>query len=663
MCGIAGIWRRRGRDAELTTQRMSLRLAHRGPDDSGIWHDPAVGVALGFRRLSIIDVSPAGHQPMQSASGRYTIVFNGEVYNFESIRAELKESGNAPAWRGHSDTEVMLAAIEAWGLDAAVKRFVGMFAIALWDGRERRLHLIRDRMGVKPLYYAPAATALLFGSELKAMTVAEEFPRAINRDAVALYTSYGYFPAPYTIYENVWKVRPGMIVTIDAEGGRSEREYWSLRDVITRATADRFTGSDEEAIEELHRVAAESVKLRMISDVPLGVFLSGGVDSSLVASLMQAESTVPVKTFTIGFSEQEYDEAPYAAAVARHLGTDHTELYVTPSDAMDVIPMLPDIYDEPFADSSQIPTYLVSRLARQKVTVSLSGDGGDEFFAGYHRYFLGRKLWDKVGLLPKLTRPLAGAALRSVPVRTWNTLLSPRRSILPRWLRRERAGERIHKLARAMVSRNPDWLYHEIVTQWVDVVEGANPIPIAITTPDSWPRIDDYTERMMYFDQISYLPDDILVKVDRASMAVSLEAREPLLDHRLIELAWRLPLGFKLRHGKGKWILKQLLSLYLPEALIERPKMGFGMPVDHWLRGPLRDWAESLLDPRRLRQEGFFNAGAVRARWDDHAAGAGEWQQYVWTVLMFQAWLDARKRDAAAEDVVNATVPALSVSD
>ena len=663
MCGIAGIWRRRGNDAGVTAQRMSLRLVHRGPDDAGVWYDSAAGVALGFRRLSIIDTSAAGHQPMHSASGRYTLVYNGEVYNFESIRAELQESGNASSWRGHSDTEVMLAAIEAWGLDAAVQRFVGMFAIALWDSRERRLHLIRDRMGVKPLYYTPAANALLFGSELKAMTVAEEFPHAINRDAVALYMRYGYVPAPYTIYENVWKVRPGTNVTIDAQGARSEREYWSLRDVITQASADRFKGSDDEAIEELHRVAAESVKLRMISDVPLGVFLSGGVDSSLVASLMQAESSAPVKTFTIGFSEQEYDEAPYAAAVARHLGTDHTELYVTPSDAMDVIPMLPDLYDEPFADSSQIPTYLVSRLARQKVTVSLSGDGGDELFGGYHRYFLGRKLWDRVALMPKLARPVASAALRAVSVGTWNTLLSPRRRFVPRLLRRERAGERIHKLARAMVSPNPDWLYHEIVTQWVDVVEGAHELPLGITTPDSWPRIDDYTERMMYFDQISYLPDDILVKVDRASMAVSLEAREPLLDHRLIELAWRLPLGLKLRHGKGKWILKQLLSRYVPDSLIERPKMGFGMPVDHWLRGPLRDWAESLLGERRLRQEGFFRVDAVRAKWEDHAAGVGEWQQYVWTVLMFQAWLDARKRDMGAGSDEAGAVPIMSVSD
>ena len=583
---------------------------------------------------------------MQSASGRYTIVFNGEVYNFESIRQELIQSGNAPSWRGHSDTEVLLAAFEAWGLEATVQRFVGMFAFALWDRREQKLHLVRDRMGVKPLYFAPTPGALLFGSELKAMTIAEEFPQAVNRDAVALYARYGYVPAPYTIYEHVRKVRQGTIVTIDAEGTWNERAYWSLRDVVTRGIDDRFTGSDDEALDALQRMVAESVKLRMISDVPLGVFLSGGVDSSLVAAMMQAESNVPVKTFTIGFREAEYDEAPYAAAVARHLGTDHTEHYVTPADAIDVVPSLPDMYDEPFADSSQIPTHLVSRLARQKVTVSLSGDGGDEFFGGYHRYFLGRRVWDKVQRVPKGVRPLASAALRVLPMGTWNTLLSPRRRFVPRALRRERAGERIYKIARAMTSSNPDWLYYEIVSQWKDVVIGARELPLEITTPHSWPVIDDYTERMMYFDQISYLPDDILVKVDRASMAVSLEAREPLLDHRLLEFAWRLPLSMKLRGGQGKWILKKLLSRYVPDSLIERPKMGFGIPIDHWLRGPLRDWAEELLSERRLREDGFFCVNAVRAKWNEHLAGSGEWQQHIWTVLMFQAWLDARRRDA-----------------
>jgi len=629
---------------------MTDCLVHRGPDDAGVWSDSAAGVALGFRRLSIIDLSPAGHQPMQSASGRFTMIFNGEVYNFAAIREELERGGLAPDWRGHSDTEVILAAFEAWGLDAAVKRFVGMFAFALWDGRERLLHLVRDRMGVKPLYYTAAHDAILFGSELKSMTVAEECPTTISRDALSLYTRFAYVPAPYTIYEDVWKVRPGMIVTFDADHRRTEREYWSLRDVIERTSADRFVGSDAEAIEKLDEVAREAVRLRMIADVPLGVFLSGGIDSSLVTALMQAQSSGPVKTFSIGFREAEYDEAHYAAAVARHLGTEHTELYVAPSDARDVIPKLPYIYDEPFADSSQIPTYLVSKLAREHVTVSLSGDGGDEFFAGYHRYFLGRKLWDKADSLPRFARPMAAAAMRAVPIRTWNTLLSPQRRFVPRALRRERAGERIHKLASAMSTTDPDALYREVVAQWPGLVPGARDLPIAITDRAAWPRIDDYIERMMYFDQVSYLPDDILVKVDRASMAVSLEAREPLLDHRLIEFAWRLPLSMKLREGGGKWILKKLLARYVPQTLIDRPKMGFGLPIDHWLRGPLREWGESLLNEKRLRDEGFFDARAVREKWTEHTAGRGEWQQYLWTVMMFQAWLDARRGEAVSAE-------------
>jgi asparagine synthase (glutamine-hydrolysing) len=415
----------------------------------------------------------------------------------------------------------------------------------------------------------------------------------------------------------------------------------------SRGIADRFTGSDDEAIAELHRIASDAVGLRMIADVPLGVFLSGGIDSSLVTALMQAQSAVPVKTFSIGFSEEDYDEAKHAKAVARHLGTDHTQMYVSSADALAVIPQLPSMYDEPFADSSQIPTHIVSRLARRHVTVSLSGDGGDELFGGYQRYFLGRQLWNRAQRLPRPARVMASRAMRAVPIAAWNHLLSPRRRYVPMTLRRHRAGERIHKLGRAMEAQSPDYLYDEVVSQWTDVVLGAPALPTVLTQRESWPPIDDFVERMMYADQVSYLPDDILAKVDRASMAVSLESREPLLDHRLIEFAWRLPLSMKLRDGKGKWILRRLLSRYVPESLFDRPKMGFGVPIDSWLRGPLRDWAESLLDERRLRDDALLRADVIRTKWAEHLATRGEWQNYLWTVLMFQAWLQLEREQGA----------------
>jgi asparagine synthase (glutamine-hydrolysing) len=646
MCGIAGAFLRgAGSRADLdpVVNAMACAIEHRGPDDSGVFIDERAGLSLGFRRLSIIDLSPAGHQPMQSASGRFVLIYNGEVYNYEAIRAELEGDGPI-AWRGHSDTEVMLAAVERWGLDGALSRFIGMFAIALWDRAEQTLHLIRDRLGVKPLYYSFAGEAVLFGSELKAIAAHPRFHGEIDRDVVGLYARYSYVPAPYTIYRDTWKLPPGCVLSVKLDGVCPEpRAYWDLQEVAPRAIASRFRGNDDDALEALDALVADAVRLRMVADVPLGVFLSGGIDSSLIAAAMQAQNSSPVKTFSIGFRESLYDEAQYAAAVARHLGTAHTELYVTPREAQDVIPLLPRMYDEPFADSSQIPTYLVSKLARQSVTVSLSGDGGDELFAGYHRYFLGQKLLRGVARVPRALRPPAGAALRAVPVWMWNRLLSPESRIMPRALRRDRAGERLHKFARAMNDRSDDALYYEIVSQWSNVVPGARPLPIAITSRAARAPIADTIERMMFFDQLSYLPDDILVKVDRASMAVSLEAREPLLDHRLVELAWSLPLSMKIRDGKGKWILRKLLTRYVPEALIERPKMGFGLPIDQWLRGPLRGWAEELLDARRLSQDGYFDAHEVRAKWDEHLGGRGEWQQPLWTILMFQAWLAERR--------------------
>jgi asparagine synthase (glutamine-hydrolysing) len=646
MCGITGLFARRvesqERLYELATT-MAMCIAHRGPDDSGVFTDADAGLGLGFRRLSIIDLSEAGHQPMISASGRYSLIFNGEIYNFAELRAQLEREGHAPSWRGHSDSEVILAAVEAWGLETTVKKFVGMFGLALWDRRERVLHLVRDRFGVKPLYYGWAAQTWVFGSELKALTSHPDFDRTIDRDAVALYARYAYIPAPHTIYRNARKLPPGSILSIPFEGTPEPRAYWSAADAATRGIANRFRGSDDEALHEVEAMLRESVRLRMISDVPLGVFLSGGIDSSIVAALMQAQNSAPVKTFTIGFAESEWNEADDAAAVAKHLRTDHTELRVTAQDAMDVIPLLPVMYDEPFADASQIPTYLVSKLARQSVTVALSGDGGDELFGGYNRYFIGRTLWRRFGFLPPPARRAASALLRTVPVGAWNSALAPSNRFVPKRVRRERAGERIHKLAHAMAAGSPDVLYQEIISQWTNVVPGSREPLVAVTDKARWPQIADYTERQMYLDQVSYLPDDILVKVDRASMAVSLEAREPLLDHRLAELAWTLPLDMKIRGGKGKWLLRKLLTRYVPEELIERPKRGFGLPIDSWLRGPLRPWAESLLDERRLKNEGFFAPDPIVRKWREHLAGKGEWQQYLWTILMFQAWLDGNQ--------------------
>lgn len=636
---------------------MADRLIHRGPDDSGVWTDESAGVAIAFRRLAIIDLSPAGHQPMQSASGRYHLVFNGEVYNFEELRAELAREGRAPAWRGHSDTEVLLAAFEAWGIEAAVPRFNGMFAFGVWDRHERLLHLVRDRVGVKPLYYAQCGSEFVFGSELKALAVCESVPRTVSRDALALYMRFACVPAPWTIYEGVRKQTPGTILTVSVDGTRlEEKPYWTVRDAVLRGKADPFRGSESEAADELERIARDSIRIRMIADVPLGVFLSGGIDSSLVTALMQAQSAVPVKTFSIGFSEEEYDEARHAAAIARELGTDHTELYVTSEDAQSVIPMLPSMYDEPFADSSQIPTYLVSRLARQRVTVSLSGDGGDELFGGYSRYFLGQELFRKFEIIPRGMRPFVSRGLRTVPVGAWDRLFSPRNRWMPAVLRRNRAGERIHQLGTAMVALEElDVLYFDVISLWRDVVPGAGDLPTAITRRDDWPLLDPI-ERMMLLDQLSYLPDDILTKVDRASMAVSLESREPLLDHRLIEFSWRLPLAMKVRKRKGKWLLREVLSRYVPPALFERPKMGFGLPIDHWLRGALRDWAESLLDERRLRTEGFLDVDAVRDRWRKHLEKRGNWQYYIWAVLMFEAWLEAERKSSAGVCEARASV-------
>jgi asparagine synthase (glutamine-hydrolysing) len=634
MCGITGFIdfnANAGADWLATTvTRMSDTITHRGPDDSGHWIDAECGVALGFRRLAILDLTPSGHQPMHSADGRYVIVFNGEVYNFKELRAELSALGHTFA--GTSDTEVMLASICEWGLEAAVKRFNGMFAFALWDRRERNLALVRDRLGIKPLYYGWSGTTFLFGSELKTLRAHPAFQTEIDRNSLALMMRHNYIPAPHSIYQGVHKLLPGTILTVSATaapGTDAEAvpaPYWSMREAAERGCADPFRGTPEEAVGELDDLLRRSIRDRMIADVPLGAFLSGGVDSSTIVAVMQTQSSIPVRTFTIGFNETEYDEAGYARAVAKHLGTDHTELYVTPQEAMAVIPRLPALFDEPFSDSSQIPTLLVAQLARAHVTVALSGDGGDELFAGYPRYAQAEHIWKRYGLLPAFGRK---------PVRRALELLAPD------------GNDRIQNWKDLLRMSRPQELYARLVSHYYrpgEVVRAAAEPGTALTERDQDPALPGFAEWMMYADQVTYLPDDILVKVDRASMGVSLEARAPLLDdHRVVEWAWRLPLSMKVREGSTKWALRQVLYRYVPRELIERPKMGFGIPLGQWLRGPLRDWGEALLNENRLKDEGFFNPAPIRRLWIDHVEGRAEEPYRLWDVLMFQAWLASQQ--------------------
>jgi asparagine synthase (glutamine-hydrolysing) len=627
-------------------------IVHRGPDDSGIWCDNEAGIGLAHRRLAIVDLSPAGHQPMPSGSGRYVLAFNGEIYNHLLLRAELEEIPPGPPlltggvnWRGHSDTETLLAGFDAWGIEATIKKTIGMFAIAVWDKQTRQLTLGRDRLGEKPLYYGwqgqGQQAVFLFGSELKALRAHPAFENRINRGALSLQLRHNYIPAPYSIYNGIAKLRPGCLLTVSLQQPVvKEWAYWSTLQLAEAGVAQPFTGTANQAVDDLETLLKSAVQQQMMADVPLGAFLSGGVDSSLVVALMQAQSNKPVKTFTIGFDEQSYNEAIYAKAVAKHLGTDHTELYVTSAEAMAVIPSLPGLYDEPFSDSSQIPTFLVSQLAKQQVTVSLSGDAGDELFCGYNRYTMSAKLWHKLALLPlPLRKQLAKMLVRASPVQ-WDRLMG----VLPlaNTKRPINMGDKIHKGAAVMTSTTIDELYANFITHWADatsVVIDSVSLPTLITASPDLNGLNAI-ERMMALDTMTYLPDDILTKVDRAAMGVSLETRVPFLDHRVVEFAWQLPLAIKLRDGQSKWPLRQILYRHVPKALIDRPKMGFGVPIDDWLRGPLRDWAEALLDETRLRQEGFFNPAPIRQKWSEHLSGQRNWQYHLWDVLMFQAWLE-----------------------
>ena len=650
MCGITGFLESsKNKDLsfyQATIAGMMAPIWRRGPDDSGEWLDPNSGIALGFRRLSILDLSPTGHQPMFSADERYAIVFNGEIYNFDQLRIDLAGLGHS--FRGHSDTEIILASICQWGIRETLHRANGMFAFAVWDRHERRLTLVRDRLGIKPLYYGWAGSAFLFGSELKALKAHPAFHAEIDRGALALYLRFNYIPAPYTIYTGFRKLLPGMTLTLAAEQPRelpAPELYWSARQVVESGLAHPFAGTDQAAVEELDLLLRESIHDRMIADVPLGAFLSGGIDSSAIVALMQVQSARPIQTFTIGFNENGYDEARHAKEIARHLGTDHTELYVTPQEAQAVIPNLPVLFDEPFSDSSQIPTYLISQLARQHVTVSLSGDGGDELFGGYNRYTWASKIWKTVGWIPFALRSFGASALNRFSPAAWNGLFSNK--LVPGSLRFSEPGEKIRKVALALSAASPEAIYLNLASHWQDpsaVVRSAVEPATLLTCPDGRPQIPDFTSWMMYMDLVTYLPDDILVKVDRASMGNSLESRAPFLDdHRVVEFAWRLPLHMKIRDGKGKWLLRQVLYRYVPEKMLERPKQGFGVPIDAWLRGPLRPWAESLLDKQRLQAENFFNPDPIHQKWQEHLSGKRNWQYHLWDILMFEAWLDANK--------------------
>ena len=638
MCGLTGFWDRRsasgGEELDAAVRRMGETLRHRGPDDGGSWVEAASGVALGFRRLAIIDLSPAGHQPMVSADGRYVIAFNGEIYNYRELRAELALP--AGRWRGSSDTEAMLEGFSRWGIAATLERLVGMFAIALWDRRERRLHLMRDRLGIKPLYWARFGPLVLFASELKALRAHPGWRPELDRDAMGAYLRFAYVPAPHTIYRGVRKLEPGCLLTIGGEGDERSAPFWSLGAVVAQGRAARRDLADGEAIEALDRLLREAVGRRMVADVPLGAFLSGGIDSSAVVALMQAQSARPVRSFTIGFHEAAYNEADQAKAVARHLGTDHTELYVEAGQARDVIPRLPDHYDEPFADSSQIPTVLVAELTRRHVTVALSGDGGDEIFAGYNRYVWAAALWRRLGWLPAPLRGAAGGLLRALPPAAWDSLFA----LIPSGARPRLAGDKLHKLAAILRADGADGLYRGLVSQWDDpaqlLAEGREPRGL-LSDPAVAHAVPDFVERMRYVDTLTYLPDDVLTKVDRATMAVGLEARVPLIDHRVVAFAWGLPARMLIRGGVSKWLLRQVLYRYVPPALVERPKMGFGVPIDFWLRGSLRDWAEDLLAEPALRETGLA-PGPIRARWREHLAGGRNWQHPLWVILMLQAW-------------------------
>lgn len=703
MCGFSGFITS---DASVLSRAhenvscMALAIQHRGPDDAGTWADASAGIALGFRRLSILDLSSAGHQPMRSANGRFIMTFNGEIYNHRDLRDLLStdQLGNpSQPWRGHSDSETLLACFEAWGLEETLQKTVGMFAIALWDTQTRTLHLTRDRFGEKPLYYgwvtpeSNASTAFVFGSELKALRAYPGFANPVSREALALYMRFTYVPAPYSIYQKIFKLEPGCLLSIDTsgsvhqtakllnaahvpsvpvayseplrppakQGGVHMQRWWSLASVVEVGAQNQIS-SENEGLEILEQYLKEAVRVQSLADVPLGAFLSGGIDSSCIVALMQAQAPSSIKTFTVGFEEAGFDESPHARAVAKHLGTDHNELFVSAKQAQAVIANLPTMYDEPFADSSQIPTHLICKAARKQVAVALSGDAGDELFGGYNRYIWAPRIWSRLAWLPYPARQALSALILSVPALGWDALSRSVNALKPASKNITRAGDRAHKLAARLGGvHNLDELFKSLVSEWQDPAqvvklaggESGDQISVFLREPasmlsDPWPAegVEQQQLRMMYRDSMTYLPDDILCKVDRAAMATSLETRVPFLDHRVAELAWRMPLDMKIRNGQGKWALRQILYKYVPKNFFERPKAGFAIPVGQWLRGPLKDWAESLIDEKRLEVEGYFYPKPIRDKWAQHLSGRFDHTASLWTVLMFQSWLESNSR-------------------
>lgn len=670
MCGIAGIISRRpvGRSVIV---RMIRPIANRGPDDEGVWFDPATRVGLGHRRLAIVDLSPAGHQPMLSADGRFVLTFNGEIYNHAELRRELEARSAVPegGWRGHSDTEVLLQSIVTWGLQDALRRSAGMFAFGMWDQKERRLSLVRDRFGEKPLYYGWARGDFVFGSELKALRAHPDFDNAIDRRALRLFAARTYVPAPLSIYERIFKLPPGCVLTIDSaaatqpfrdppeegknEGGVKLERYWSYRDAVRRGLADPLD-DETAALDALEGALATAIRGQSMADVPVGAFLSGGIDSSTICALYQKYSAIPVRTFSIGFDEAGYNEAVDARRVAAHLGTVHHERYVTVKEARDVIPKLPTMYDEPFADSSQVPTHLVSHFAREQVTVALTGDGGDELFAGYNRHFVAPRLWGHLQTVPRSLRVATGSTFSRLPPGFWNGLvgLMPGRHA-------PHLGRKVQKALRLATSAEClDDVYRSFLDEW-----SHEPSPVIgdenvdnFLDLDIGPHAADCV-RMMYCDAVSYLPDDILAKVDRASMAVALETRVPFLDHRVAELAARIPLNLKTQGGRGKYILRKLLYQMVPRKLVDRPKAGFGIPVGEWIKGPLRPWAEELLNSDRIRSEGWFDPQVIQKRWRQHLAGQRDSTSALWAILMFESWFSAQRLGTAANDPLSGSLP------